>query len=198
MRDSPSNILRHMSSIDREIKIDLQSLVIPGHTVMVQMPILDYPYYKRGDDIATTVYKEYIIDGEIEGTPIQVMNTLYSGNRDALSCNLLKKKKEGKHTLLLGKNIVIIDAIPALLFTEVYNTDTQRIQKRIVMSGAALVNPTPTLKYITTKIVTRILDNNDEIKLINLPSCAIRPVRIKRRVSMDKVQQTLLDNFDKL
>ena len=126
------------------------------------------------------------------------MNTLYSRSRGALRCNLLKKKKEGKHTLLLGRNIVIVDAMPALLFTEVYNTDIEGMQKRIVMSSAALVNSTPTLKYILTKIVTRVLDNNNEIKLINLPSCVISSVSIKRRISMDTIQQTLLDNFDKL
>lgn len=197
MRDSPSNILNCMSSIDRGIKIDLQSMVIPGHTVVVQMPMLDYPY-KKGDCVTTNVYKEYIIDGEIEGTPLQVMNTLYSRSRGALNCNLLKKKKEGKHTLLLGRNIVIVDAMPALLFTEVYNTAIEGMQKRIVMSSAALVNSTPTLKYILTKIVTRVLDNNNEIKLINLPSCVTSFVQIKRRISMDTIQQTLLDNFDKL
>lgn len=197
MRDNPYGILNYMLGINREIKIDLQSLVIPGHTVVVQMPMLDYPY-KKGDCIATKVYKEYIIDGEIEGTPLQVMNTLYTRSRSALSCNLLKKKKEGKHTLLLGRNIVIVDAMPALLFTEVYNTDIEGMQKRIVMSSAALVNSTPTLKYILTKIVTRILDNNNEIKLINLPSCVTPSVHIKRRISADTIQQTLLDNFDEL
>lgn len=197
MRDNPYGILNYMLGINREIKIDLQSLVIPDHTVVVQMPMLDYPY-KKGDCIATKVYKEYIIDGEIEGTPLQVMNTLYTRSRSALSCNLLKKKKEGKHTLLLGRNIVIVDAMPALLFTEVYNTDIEGMQKRIVMSSAALVNSTPTLKYILTKIVTRVLDNNNEIKLINLPSCVTPSVHIKRRVSMDTIQQTLLDNFDEL
>ena len=186
-----------MLGIDRGIKIDLQSLVIPGHTLVVQMPKLDYPY-KKGDEEDKKTYKEYIIDGEIEGTPLQVMNSLYSRSRGTLNCNLLKKKKEGKHTLLLGRNIVIVDAMPALLFTEVYNTDIEGMQKRIVMSSAALINSTPTLKYILTRIVPRILDNNNEIKLINLPSCVIDCVRIKRRVSMDTIQQILLDNFDKL
>lgn len=197
MRDNPYGILNYMSDIDRVIKIDLQSLVIPGHTVVVQMPKLDYPY-KKGDKENKITYKEYVIDGEIEGTPLQVMNTLYSRSRGALSCNLLKKKKEGKHTLLLGRNIVIVDAMPALLFTEVYNTDIEGMQKRIVMSSAALVNSTPTLKYILTKIIPRVLYNNNEIKLINLPSCVISSVSIKRRISMDTIQQTLLDNFDEL
>lgn len=197
MRDNPYGILNYMSNIDRGIKIDLQSLVIPGHTVVVQMPMLDYPYNK-GDCIATKVYKEYIIDGEIEGTPLQVMNTLYLRSRDALSCNLLKKKKEGKHTLLLGRNIVIVDAMPALLFTEVYNTDIEGMQKRIVMSDTAFLTATPTLKYILTKIIPRVLYNNNEIKLIHLPNCAVSSVDIRRRISMDKIQQTLLDNFDEL
>ena len=197
MRDNPYNVLNYMLGIERGIKIDLQSLVIPGHTVVVQMPKLDYPY-KKGDEEDKKTYKEYIIDGEIEGTPLQVMNSLYSRSRGTLNCNLLKKKKEGKHTLLLGKNIVIVDALPVLLFTEVYNTDIEVTQKRIVMSGAALTNSTPTLKYILTKIVTRILDNNNEIKLINLPSCVVSSVSIKRRISMDTIQQTLLDNFDEL
>lgn len=197
MRDNPYSVLNYMLGIDRGIKIDLQSLVIPGHTVVVQMPKLDYPY-KKGDEEDKKTYKEYIIDGEIEGTPLQVMNSLYSRSRNTLNCNLLKKKKEGKHTLLLGKNIVIVDAMPALLFTEVYNTDIEGMQIRIVMSSAALVNSTPTLKYILTKIVTRVLDNNNEIKLINLPSCVTPSVHIKRRVSMDTIQQTLLDNFDEL
>lgn len=197
MRDNPYGILNYMSNIDRGIKIDLQSLVIPGHTVVVQMPKLDYPY-KKDDDIDTTVYKEYIIDDEISGTPIQVMNTLYSRSRGALNCNLLKKKKEGKHTLLLGRNIVIVDAMPVLLFTEVYNTDIERMQKRIVMSDTAFLTATPTLKYILTKIIPRVLYDNNEIKLIHLPSCVVSSVDIRRRISMDTIQQTILDNFDKL
>ena len=197
MRDSPSDITNSMSSIDREIKIDLQSLVIPGHTIVVQMPKLDYPY-KKDDDIDTTVYKEYIIDGEISGTPIQVMNTLYSRSRTTLNSNLLKKKIEGKHTLLLGKNIIIVNAMPALLFTEVYNTDAERIQRRVVMSDTAFLTATPTLKYILTKIIPRVLYNNNEIKLIHLPSCVVSSVDIRRRISMDTIQQTILDNFDKL
>ena len=197
MRDSPSDITNSMSSIDREIKIDLQSLVIPGHTIVVQMPKLDYPY-KKDDDIDTTVYKEYIIDGEISGTPIQVMNTLYSRSRTTLNSNLLKKKIEGKHTLLLGKNIIIVNAMPALLFTEVYNTDAERIQRRVVMSDTAFLTATPTLKYILTKIIPRVLYNNNEIKLIHLPSCVVSSVNIRRRISMDTIQQTILDNFDKL
>jgi hypothetical protein len=197
MRDSPSDITNSMSSIDREIKIDLQSLVIPGHTIVVQMPKLDYPY-KKDDDIDTTVYKEYIIDGEISGTPIQVMNTLYSRSRTTLNSNLLKKKIEGKHTLLLGKNIIIVNAMPALLFTEVYNTDAERIQRRVVMSDTAFLTTTPTLKYILTKIIPRVLYNNNEIKLIHLPSCVVSSVDIRRRISMDTIQQTILDNFDKL
>ena len=197
MRDSPSDITNSMSSIDREIKIDLQSLVIPGHTIVVQMPKLDYPY-KKDDDIDTTVYKEYIIDGEISGTPIQVMNTLYSRSRTTLNSNLLKKKIEGKHTLLLGKNIIIVNAMPALLFTEVYNTDAERIQKRVVMSDTAFLTATPTLKYILTKVIPRVLYDNNEIKLIHLPSCVVSSVDIRRRISMDTIQQTILDNFDKL
>jgi hypothetical protein len=197
MRDSPSDITNSMSSIDREIKIDLQSLVIPGHTIVIQMPKLDYPY-KKDDDIDTTVYKEYIIDGEISGTPIQVMNTLYSRSRTTLNSNLLKKKIEGKHTLLLGKNIIIVNAMPALLFTEVYNTDAERIQRRVVMSDTAFLTATPTLKYILTKIIPRVLYNNNEIKLIHLPSCVVSSVDIRRRTSMDTIQQTILDNFDKL
>lgn len=197
MRDRPSDITNSMSSIDREIKIDLQSLVIPGHTIVVQMPKLDYPY-KKDDDIDTTVYKEYIIDGEISGTPIQVMNTLYSRSRTTLNSNLLKKKIEGKHTLLLGKNIIIVNAMPALLFTEVYNTDAERIQRRVVMSDTAFLTATPTLKYILTKIIPMVLYNNNEIKLIHLPSCVVSSVDIRRRISMDTIQQTILDNFDKL
>lgn len=197
MRDSPSDITNSMSSIDREIKIDLQSLVIPGHTIVVQMPKLDYPY-KKDDDIDTTVYKEYIIDGEISGTPIQVMNTLYSRSRTTLNSNLLKKKIEGKHTLLLGKNIIIVNAMPALLFTEVYNTDAERIQRRVVMSDTAFLTATPTLKYILTKVIPRVLYDNNEIKLIHLPSCVVSSVDIRRRISMDTIQQTILDNFDKL
>lgn len=197
MRDNPYGILNYMSDIDRVIKIDLQSLVIPGHTVVVQMPKLDYPY-KKGDKENKITYKEYVIDGEIEGTPLQVMNTLYSRSRGALSCNLLKKKKEGKHTLLLGRNIVIVDAMPALLFTEVYNTDIEGMQKRIVMSDTAFLTSTPTLKYILTKIIPRVLYNNNEIKLIHLSSCAVSSVDIRRRISMDTIQQTLLDNFDEL
>lgn len=198
MRDSPYSILNHMSFIDRAVLIDLQSLVIPGHTVVIQMPKLDYPY-KRGDDINTAVYKEYIIDGEIIGTPTQVMNTLYSTRgSSALGSNLLKKKTEGKHTLLLGRNIIIVDAMPALLFTEVYNTDIGGMQKRVVMSDTAFLTATPTMKYILTKIIPRVLYDDNEIKLIHLPSCVVSPVNIRKRISMDTIQQTLLDNFDKL
>jgi hypothetical protein len=66
------------------------------------------------------------------------------------------------------------------------------------MSDTAFLTATPTLKYILTKIIPRVLYNNNEIKLIHLPSCVVSFVDIRRRISMDTIQQTILDNFDKL
>ena len=196
MRDSPSTVQNSLLTINNVVQISLQNLVTPGkNTVKVQLPKLDYPYYKNASK-DTVVEKEYIIENEIEGTPIQVMNTVYGMSRNAVQANFLKKKIEGKHTILLGQNIIIVDYKPAFLVVQVYNTDTKTPERRVLLSDIAFTESSPTLSYLLKKIIPTIVLQGNNISVVYCNSIMKGNTQLRRRLQPEAIQKTLLNHLD--
>lgn len=195
MRDRPYMVRDSLFTIDTDVEINLQSLVTPGkNTIKVQLPKLDYPYYKDTSK-DTIVEKEYIIENEVEGTPIQIMNTIYAWSRNTVKANFLKKKIEGKHTILLGKNIIIVDNKPVFLVVQVYNTSTKTQERRVLLSDMAFTESSPTLNYLLKKIIPAALSQGNNISVVWCNPVMEGNTQLRRRLQPEAVQETLLNHL---
>lgn len=132
--------------------IDLEALSLPSKDkeLLFKYPKLDLPYIygKEPSEMVRTFY----IREEVTMTPLQLYRKLIEENTLE---NILYKKKEGNHTFLVGRGVYLVDKLPLLLVTNLWQNYT-RIPYIIIGVNLLKLN-TATAKFLKEKAIPALV-----------------------------------------
>lgn len=132
--------------------INLETLTLPsrGKELIFTYPKLDLPY-KEGKEPSEMVRTFYIKE-EVTLTPLQLYRKL--NEPDTLE-NILYVKKEGTHTLLVGRGVYLVDGFPLLLVTHLWKDYTAI--PYIIIGISLLTLSTATAKFLKEKAIPALV-----------------------------------------
>lgn len=132
--------------------INLEALTLPSRDkeLIFTYPKLDLPY-KEGKEPSEMVRTFYIKE-EVTLTPLQLYRKL--NEPDTLE-NVLYVKKEGTHTLLVGRGVYLVDKLPLLLVTHLWNDYTAI--PYIIIGVSLLTLNTATAKFLKEKAIPALV-----------------------------------------
>ena len=182
---------------DAVIKLD--ELSLPDRdTITIEFPQQSLSYTKNGKP--APLVKTYNIEGTIEGTPTAIFKQLYEVYRSPLrgNDNLLLKRVENNHTILFGRNIILMDNIPVFIAMHLWNNESNKWVTKTIIGVYGLSESSPSMKFVLTKLMRFVIEVNSNTLICdtsgwvnNSEAIAIRQTDIE-----SKVCSTLLEHID--
>ena len=150
--------------------IDLKALTLPSKDkeLIFKYPKLELPY--RDGKESSEMVRTFYIKEEVTLTPLQLYRKLIYENTLE---NILYVKKEGNHTLLVGRDTYLVENSPLLLITHLWQGYI-RIPYIIIGVNLLTLN-TATAKFLKEKIIPELVAAGYKTVIHNSKSWGPRP-----------------------
>jgi len=151
--------------------IDLKALTLPSKDkeLIFKYPKLDLPYMD-GKEPSDEMVRTFYIKEEVTMTPLQLYRKLIEENTLE---NILYKKKEGKYTFLVGRGVYLVENLPLLLITHLWQG---YIRIPYIIIGVSLLTlNTATAKFLKEKIIPELVKAGYKTVIHNSASWDPRP-----------------------
>ena len=179
--------------------INLDELSLPDRNIItIEFPQQSLSYTKNGKP--APLIKTYNIGGTVEGTPTAVFKQLYEVYISPLmeNDNLLLKRVENNHTILFGRNIILMDNIPVFVAMHLWDNESERWVTKTILGVYGLSESSPSMKFVLTKLMRFVVVDNSTTIICDTSKWADNSeVKVIQQTDIkSKVCSTLLEHID--